>query len=104
MSKPVTNVSDTEQERQQLADELLTDHGPRWVEQYKPGSFGCHELLDRTSLVADLLEQQVLSHPACVQNPDWFALAEQAVSALRELYQQIGAAHLDDKSNGTNMP
>ena len=103
MSKPVTQASDTEQERQHLADELLADHGPRWAEQYKPGSFGCHELLDRTSLVADLVEQQVLSHPACVQNPDWFALAEQAVTALRELYQQVGAAHLDDKSNGANV-
>ena len=103
MSKPAAQASDTEQERQHLADELLADHGPHWAEQYKPGSFGCHELLDRTSLVADLVEQQVLSHPACVQNPDWFALAERAVSALRELYQQVGAAHLDDKSNGANV-
>ena len=104
MSKPVAHASDTEQERQHLADELLADHGPHWAEQYKPGSFGCHELLDRTSLVADLVEQQVLSHPACVQNPDWFALAEQAVTALRELYQQVGAVHLDDKNNEANMP
>ncbi|MCS6925523.1 MAG: hypothetical protein NZ578_06435 [Candidatus Binatia bacterium] len=104
MSKPVTSVLDREQERQHLAEELLADHGPHWKEQYKPGSFGCHELLDRTSLVADLVEQRVLSHPACVQNPDWFALAEQAVSALRELYQQVGAAHLDDKSNEAHVP
>jgi len=103
MSKPVPHASDTEQERQHLADELRADHGPHWAEQYKPGSFGCHELLDRTSLVADLVEQQVLSHPACIQNPAWFALAEQAVGALRELYQQVGAAHVDDKSNEANV-
>jgi hypothetical protein len=104
MSKHVPPAFDVEQERQQRADELQADYGPHWAEQYKPGSFGCHELLDRTSLVADLVEQQVLSHPACVQNPEWFALAEQAVVALRELYQQVGAAHLDDKSNGPDMP
>jgi hypothetical protein len=96
MGKQAIKVLDREQERQQLADELSADQGPDWAEQYKPGSFGCHELLDRTSLVADTVEQYVLNHPACVQNKDWFALAEQAVEALRELYQQIGAEHLDD--------
>ena len=65
------------------------------VEDFKPGSFGCHELLDRTSIAADTLEQFVLSHPACIQNPDWYALADKAVTALRELYQRIGAEHLD---------
>lgn len=103
MSKHVTQALDVEQERQQRDDELLADHGPDWAEQYKPGSFGCHELLDRTSLAADLVEQQVLSHPACVGNREWFALAERAVAALQELYQQVGTAHLDDKSNGTSV-
>lgn len=101
MGRQTTSALDLEQERQQLVGELLADHGPHWTEQCKPGSFGCHELLDRTSLVADLVEQYVLSHPACVQNRDWFALAEQAVAALRELYQRIGEEHLDDKSNST---
>ena len=106
MSKHGTPALDVEQERQQLADELRADHGPHWAEQYKPGSFGCHELLDRTSLVADLVEQHVLSHPSCVQNRAWFVLAERAVVALRELYQQVGVAHLnmDNKGNGTDMP
>jgi hypothetical protein len=97
MSKHVLKVPDTEQERQQLLDELLADHGPRWAEQYEPGSFGCHELLDRTALAADVVERYVCTHPACIQNQEWFALAQQAVAALQELYQQIGAAHLDDK-------
>jgi hypothetical protein len=92
-----TKVLDTEQERQQLIDELTAEHGSHWTEQYQPGSFGCHELLDRTALVADTVERYVLTHPACVQNQEWFALAEQAVVALRELYQRIGAVHLDDQ-------
>jgi hypothetical protein len=96
MGKQVTKVF-TEQERQQLVAELIADRGPDWAEQYKPGSFGCHELLDRTALVADAVERYVLTHPACVQNQDWFALADQAVAALRELYQRIGQEHLDEK-------
>jgi hypothetical protein len=48
---------DTEQERQRYIDEMTADHGPGWAAQYQPGSFGCHELLDRTALVADLAER-----------------------------------------------
>ena len=82
-------------------NELIAENGPNWMEQYKPGSFGCHELLDRTSMTADAVEQFVLSHPACLQNAEWFALAEQAATALRELYQRVGAEHLaaDDLSD-----
>jgi GAF domain-containing protein len=97
ISKHALKVPDTEQERRQLFNELLADHGPQWAQQYEPGSFGSHELLDRTALAADLVERYVRTHPACIQNQEWFALAEQAVAALQELYQRIGAAHLDDK-------
>ena len=97
MGKHVSAVPDTEHARQQLLDELAADHGPHWMEQYEPGSFGCHELLDRTALAAETVERYVRTHPACVQNREWFALAEQAVTTLQELYQRIGAAHLDDK-------
>ena len=97
MSQHAMKVPDVEHERQQLLDELAADHGPHWAEQYETGSCGCHELLDRTALAADLVERYVRTHPACVQNPEWFALAEQAAAALHELYQRIGATHLDDK-------
>lgn len=97
MGKPTLKAPNTEHERQQLLDELVADHGSHWAEQYEPGSFGCHELLDRTALAADMVERYVRTHPACVQHQEWFALAEQAVAALQELYQQIGAAHLDNK-------
>jgi hypothetical protein len=87
-----------ERDRQQRIEEMIAEHGSQWAKPYQPGSFGCHELLDRTSMAADIVEQYVLSHPACAQNQDWFVLADQAVTTLRELYQRIGAAHLDDKS------
>jgi hypothetical protein len=93
MSKRASKMSNTEEFRQQL----LADHGPNLDEQYSVGSFGCHELLDRTFLVANMVDNYVLTHPACVQNQEWFALAEQALDALMDLYQRIGVAQFDSK-------
>ena len=91
-----------EQERLRQAAELASDSGKDWAAAYSPGSFGCHELLDRTALLAGQIEQQIQTHPACVANAEWFLLAEQAGAALRELYQQIGAEHLAiDESKGS---
>jgi hypothetical protein len=95
MGAQVPKSTDVEQDRQQRLEELREDYGLDWVGQYKPGSFGCHELLDRTAMAVDLVESQLLSHPACAQNAEWYALAEQAFSALHNLYQKIGEAHLD---------
>lgn len=97
-------VLNTEQERQQLFDEMKAEEGSNWFDHYKPGSLGCHELLDRTALAADIVERFVLSHPACIQNRNWYALAEQAVATLREMYQQIGAEHLDGESGVGGSP
>jgi hypothetical protein len=96
MAPQTARALEPEQERQQLIQEMIAEYGPDWSEQYRPRSFGCHGLLDRTSLAADIVERYVLSHTACVQNQDWFALAEKAVVALRELYQRIGQDHLSD--------
>jgi hypothetical protein len=91
-----------EQERLRQAAELAADSGNDWVSAYAPGSFGCHELLDRTALLADLVEQQIQTHPACVAHAEWYRLAERAAAALRDLYQQVGAEHLSaDDLNGS---
>ncbi len=82
-----------EQERHKLAAELL---GTNWQIEYAPGTFGCHELLDRTALMNNLLDDSILSHPACLANPEWYALATQAAAVLAELYQRIGAEHLSE--------
>ncbi len=95
MSTQPVKPFDTEEERQGRIAEMEADYGPAWDDESRPGSFGCHELLDRTNLVANNLEEWILSHPACVQNAEWYALAERAASALRELYQRIGADHLE---------
>jgi hypothetical protein len=104
MNGHVTKGLDTNQERQRLMNDMITGHGPQWAEHYKSGSFGCHELLDRTSLVADIVGRHVLSRPACVQDRDWFALAEQAVTALREMYERMGETHLCGKNDVTGHP
>lgn len=100
MGVQAAKSSDAEVDRQRRIEEMTTEHGPDWSDHFKPGSFGCHELLDRTNLLADTLEQFVLSHPACLLNRDWFALADQAVDALRELYQRIGAEPGDEGHEG----
>lgn len=92
--------SEIEQQRQEAINDMIAEHGPNWAEQFAPGTFGCHELLDRTIQAAQMVEQNVLSHPACAQNPTWFALAERAVAALNELYQEVGAEHLAENNDG----
>lgn len=92
-----------ETERLELAGELLADEGPEWAEKYKPGSYGCHELLDRTSQLMDSVDRFVLSHPACIADPGWFTLAEQAHAALFELYQSVGAVHLEATSKNDEL-
>ena len=96
MSSGTQEAHDVEQQRQEAITDLIAEHGPKWTDQYAPGTYGCHELLDRTILAAETVEQHVLEHPACIQNAAWYALAEQAVAALNELYQQIGAEHLTE--------
>jgi hypothetical protein len=55
-------------------------------------------LLDRTSILAAQIDEQILSHPSCLLDPEWFALAEKACSALNDLYQRVGAVQLGDES------
>ncbi|VTU01518.1 Uncharacterized protein OS=Microcystis aeruginosa PCC 9432 GN=MICCA_3440006 PE=4 SV=1 [Gemmataceae bacterium] len=89
------SVVSEEADRERRAEALVADAGPGWADGYRPGTPGCHELLDRASLLSDMAERYLLEHPACVAHPSWYALAERAAAALRELYQQVGAEHLD---------
>jgi hypothetical protein len=86
-------ITETEQRRQELLRNFLGADGAVSTE-FAPGSFGCHELLDRTALMMHVLEEQVVEHPACFQRPEWFSLAYRAVGLLNQLYQEIGSEHL----------
>lgn len=85
--------AEVEQQRQERLRKIQTESQADWEENYKPGSFGCHELLDRVSLAAASVDEHVLDHPSCVRDKEWYALADQAVTVLNELYQRIGAEH-----------
>jgi hypothetical protein len=78
---------------------VQSEQDPGWEERYRPGSYGCHELLDRVLMLGDLVESQLLEHPACALNEEWYSRAVQAAETLRELYQRIGAAHLGSPSD-----
>jgi hypothetical protein len=86
-----------ESERQEELKDFLQEEGQQALEQFSPGTQGCHELLDRTAMVGDLLNRFIVSHPACLQNAEWYTLARQAADALHNLYQQVGTAQLEDK-------
>lgn len=100
MTSRKQSSGEIERDRESQASELTADLGEGWESEYRPGSVGCHELLDRTALLSDMLERYLLDHPACVANSGWYVLAEQAAAALRELYQQIGGEHLDGSPEG----
>ncbi|HUY31993.1 MAG TPA: hypothetical protein VMV69_04370 [Pirellulales bacterium] len=104
MSVESLNSHEVEQDRQRQARELSAESGAEWMEGYRPGSAGCHELLDRAALVADMLQQYILAHPACVARPEWYRLAEQATAALLDLYQQVGAEHLAIENSRVESP
>lgn len=86
-------IESCEMFRQQEIAELVADSGNDWAREFLPGTSGCHKLLDRTSMFADMIEHHLASHPACVANVEWYELAERAASALHELYQRVGAEH-----------
>ena len=104
MDVPRRDTGEIEQQRQQLAGELAAESGPAWADAYRPGSPGCHELLDRAALLADLLERHILTHPACVTRPEWYLLAERAAEALHALYQQVGAEHVEAEEPSPPVP
>lgn len=85
--------SPAHREWQERLTAIAVEQEPGWEARYAPGSFGCHELLDRVNMLGDLVEGRVLEHPSCALRAEWHHLAAQAVEALRELYQRIGAEH-----------
>lgn len=93
--------SGTQEEWLEQLSALASELEPGWESQYGPGSFGCHELLDRVHLLGDMVEGQVLNHPACALHPEWYQLACKATETLRELYQVVGERHLAQSGAGT---
>ncbi|WP_439597518.1 hypothetical protein [Falsiroseomonas sp.] len=68
---------------------------PVEAERFAPGTYGCHEALHMAHVLAELVDDRLCGHPAVRLVPEWKALADQAATALQDLYQAIGARHLD---------
>lgn len=86
-----------EDERLKQLDILATERAmttPVLLSHYAPGTFGFHEAVHTTSIVLDLVDDQLLHHPAIAGNSEWFRLAARASEALFNLYQSMGAAQL----------
>jgi hypothetical protein len=62
---------------------------------YSPGTYGCHEALHLTSVLINLIERELVEHPAIQAHPGWRDRANSAVNELASLYQEIGGVHLD---------
>lgn len=86
-------TQDEERERQDRLRcfQEIEDPG-KLLSDFLPGTFGCHEALDRAEILHGLVEDILVSHPAIYQNPEWFSLAKSASRSLFELYQKIGEA------------
>ncbi|MFT3880202.1 MAG: hypothetical protein QM703_11145 [Gemmatales bacterium] len=90
-------------EAEALRQEYLADMREE-LAQNGPGTVGCHELLDRTSVISDQIDAFLLCHPACVGNPKWFNMAHEAMTILSDLYMAVESVHLtaDDKPEERN--
>ena len=80
----------------------MEDDFPERMKNFGPGSFGCHEVLDRASIITNLVGDWLLEHPSIVLNAEWFRLADEAQTKLMNLYQAIGTKHL--KRGGCEPP
>jgi hypothetical protein len=94
MSDAISAEVDFAQDRQRQIAEMVGDSGGEWAREFRPGTAGCHELLDRTAMFAEMIQKHLASHPACLANAEWHQLVHQAMNILHELYQRIGAEHL----------
>ena len=56
---------------------------------FAPGSFGFHELLDRSCLLADLFAREIAEHPAA-KHPKLAKRIQHLGAGLYDLYQMIG--------------
>ena len=82
------------QEWQERLAAVASEQEPGWEALYEPGSFGCHELLDRVMLLGDLVEGQVLEHPSCALHAEWHQLACASGGSVARVIPADWAEHL----------
>ncbi|HYT43799.1 MAG TPA: hypothetical protein VEP90_15780 [Methylomirabilota bacterium] len=63
------------------------------LEQFKPGSLGCHEVFHVSCILTTWIDHELCQHPAIQANPKWLKMAQTAEQILADLYQDIGQKH-----------
>jgi hypothetical protein len=58
-----------------------------------PGTFLCHELMDRLTLTQQLFWNLIAGHPSCFMNEEWFTKATVIWSLLSELETEVMEQH-----------
>jgi hypothetical protein len=78
-------------DRKQKLDEAREDLVSGTVEErFGPGSFGYHELLDRTYLLMDNWESFIANHAATLLDPERYRKAREIADAMTAFYQWVG--------------
>jgi hypothetical protein len=60
---------------------------------FKPGSFGFHEMVDRSCMIAELFSREIAEHPAA-KHPKLRKRIKRLEKGLFALYQQAATLHL----------
>ena len=59
-------------------------------EEFEPGTFGYHEAVHTTYVTMNLIDNEILDHPAIALNAEAYQLAHAAHTAIFNLYQHLG--------------
>jgi hypothetical protein len=65
---------------------------------YKPGTFGCHEAMHEASRYAEWLAE-FAEHPAIAANPEWSVQASVIAELMMQMYQDIAKEHMIDEKD-----
>jgi len=60
----------------------------------KLDNFSYHELLDRSNLVCEMIEDYLIQHPVTKLNPPIHKKLNEGLSSIWEAYQMIGEMNL----------
>jgi len=88
------DMDQVEQERREDLLDAKAIYGDL-EEKFAPGSFGCHELLDRLSVVTSIWNERIIASPATIIDPEFYKEAREIANAISKLYQKVGTRHLD---------
>lgn len=94
---------DSPKKRPPEMDKGATHHRVEDAENdnFGPGSFGFHELVDRSSVVMDMWAGHVQEHESCQRNPHLKKMADQVMQLMFDFYQMSAFEDLrDDPETG----